>query len=51
MLGVPLLLVGGLIAVIVVNNKARARARDPDAPPSDASDDRDDAPPPIAKAS
>jgi len=54
MLGVPLVLVGGLIAVIIVNNKARARARDRDAPPSgapDDRDDRDDAPPPIAKAS
>ena len=32
MLGVPLVLVGGLIALILVNNKARARALDRDAP-------------------
>jgi hypothetical protein len=57
MLGVPLVLVGGLAALIVVNNKARARALDRDAPASgapddrDDRDDRDDAPPPIAKAS
>jgi hypothetical protein len=54
MLGVPLVLVGGLVALIRVNNKARARALDRDAPASgapDDHDDRDDAPPPIAKAS
>jgi hypothetical protein len=54
MLGVPLVLVGGLIALILVNNTARARALDRDAPASGAPDDKDekdDAPPPIAKAS
>jgi hypothetical protein len=53
MLGIPLVLLGGLGALIVVNNRARARVLDRETPPDGTGrgDDRDDAAPPLAKAS
>ena len=52
MLGVPLVLGGGLVGLILVNNRARARALDSAAPRSDDGGDRGDrgaAPPPPAE--
>jgi hypothetical protein len=42
MLGVPLVMLGGLASLIVVNNRARARAHGPQGP--------DDAGPPLDEA-
>jgi len=50
MLGVPLVMVGGLVSLIVVNNRARARAHGPSGS-GDAGEPRpppgDDAGPPL----